>query len=58
MADKIVDFQVNHPALTGAVLAAMMAYTGWTVYRLGLVHGRIHAFHAEAAHAASEALGG
>lgn len=58
MLDKIVQWQIDHPAATGLLVAVIIGSAGLHAYRIGFTLAEIRGMHGEAARAASEALGG
>lgn len=51
-------WMIQHPDLTGALLAALVAGIVVDVWQVGIMVGAEHGVRAEAARAASEAMGG
>lgn len=58
LTEKAGLLEARHPVATGVMLAAIAAYSAWTMYQTGVTIGTIRAIRGERARAASEALGG
>lgn len=61
MIEKLADLgqlQADHPRATGILVAFLLGFAGLQAFRIGYTLAEIRAFHADAARAASEALGG
>lgn len=55
---QLGELQAAHPKATGVLVACLVGFAGLQAFRIGYTLAEIRAFHAGAARAASEALGG
>lgn len=55
---RLGELMADHPAAVGVICAAALVLPAFQIYRVGMTMGSVRAIRAEAAYAASEALGG